>query len=335
VKVGVMGINYKSSDLSLREVIAKACERCLGSESAAAAKLNIVLLSTCNRTEIYFSDEDLAQAHSELLSLLREEVQVAFEHKIYSYFGIDCFAHLAKVAAGLDSQIVAETEIQRQVKGAYLNASLHRQLPSAIHFLFQKSLKISKSLRSNYPHLQTRVSLEDTLFNLSSLMLEEIQRRRIFFVGNSEINRKIIHHFKRKGAGEMSLCTRAPAMASELDSSVKVCDWSHLTSWSEYDIVICGTSQHHTLLSEEQLSPDKALSSRLIFDLSVPRNVDPKLGRHPQIALLNIEELGKLILKRQRDHVREFKNWEEKIQSAASFQLALFHEKESRTLAYA
>lgn len=334
MKVGVMGINYKSSDLTLREVLARACERCLGAESAVAAKLNIVLLSTCNRTEIYFSDDDLAEAHSELLSLLREEIQVAFEHKLYSYFGIDCFAHLAKVASGLDSQIVAETEIQRQVKGAYLNASLHRQLPSPVHFLFQKSLKISKGLRSSFPRLHTAASLEDTLFNLSSLMLDEIKKRRLFFVGNSEINRKIIHHFRRKGAENISLCTRAPAMAKEVDPSIQVYDWSHLPRWCEYDVVVCGTSQHHTLLTPDQLSSETPLASRLIFDLSVPRNVDLRLGRHPQIALFNIEELGELILKRQREHVREFKSWEEKIQTAAFFQLTLFQEKESRMLAY-
>jgi len=139
MRIAVLGINHKSSDLELREQLARVVQRSLLGESPIAEKLGLVVLSTCNRTEIYFSQEDLAAAHTELLAHLRSEIPVPFEHKLYSYFGADCFTHLALVTAGLDSLIPCETEIQRQVKMAYAHGCLYRKLPSAVHFLFQKS----------------------------------------------------------------------------------------------------------------------------------------------------------------------------------------------------
>ena len=150
MKIGMIGISTKSSELPLRELLAKACPKCLGGDSEAAAEYNVVLLSTCHRTEIYFSSEDLASTQTELLHVLRREIQEPFEHQIYSYFGIDCFVHLALVTAGMDSLILGESEIQRQVKMAYETACLYRALQSCLHFLFQKSLKIAQEARTGF-----------------------------------------------------------------------------------------------------------------------------------------------------------------------------------------
>src|SRR5690606_30288580 len=123
----------------------------------------IVILSTCNRAEIYFSGEDLAAVHSHLLSFLRAGVDVPFERTFYSFFGIDCFFHLCKVASGLDSAIFAESEIQGQVRVAYANA---KKLSSCLHFVFQKALKISKEIRS-YQHSQGSFQLYSALWRLA------------------------------------------------------------------------------------------------------------------------------------------------------------------------
>src|SRR3989344_5631616 len=100
LRVGVIGVNFKTAELPLREAIAKSAQSLAG-ERSLFFPCPTVLLSTCNRTEIYFSADDLAQVQSELLSLLRRQVAEPFEHRLYSYFGIDCFAHLCRVAAGL------------------------------------------------------------------------------------------------------------------------------------------------------------------------------------------------------------------------------------------
>src|SRR5207244_4328762 len=129
---------------SNREAIARAAQS-LSGEKGIFFQHPIVVLSTCNRTEIYFSAENLAEAHSDLLAHFRKQIEEPFEHRLYSYFGIDCFAHLCRVASGLDSAILAETEIQRQVKVAY---AAGRVLPSCLHYIFQKALKVSKGMRN-------------------------------------------------------------------------------------------------------------------------------------------------------------------------------------------
>src|SRR4051812_9744096 len=119
MRVGIVGINHKLADLKLRERLAKACQKRFGPFQAVHGDHHFILLSTCNRTEVYFSSDDLAATHSYLLSILRTDVEEEFDHKLYSYFGTDCFSHLTRVTSGLDSAIIAETEIQGQVKTAY------------------------------------------------------------------------------------------------------------------------------------------------------------------------------------------------------------------------
>lgn len=332
MRVGVIGINYKSSDLNLRELIAKRCQMCFSNESDEAARLCCVVLSTCNRTEIYFSAADLTEAHSDILHLLRQDISEPFEHALYSYFGSDCFLHLATVTAGMDSIILAESEIQRQVKIAYENALLHRFLPSVMHFIFQKSLKIGKKVRCSFPILQSKNTLESTLFDLAGHFVADMSEAAILFIGNSEINRKIIHFFKKKEKHRITVCTRGLMSAEELvqNYNIKTVDWSQLSHWKDYEIVICGTNRPDYLLKPEHISSDSR--TKIVFDLSLPRNVDPRLSRNPQITLMNIEELGQLIDKKRIIHLKEISASEELINSHVERYCALLHEKENRSV---
>ncbi|HSW87186.1 MAG TPA: glutamyl-tRNA reductase [Rhabdochlamydiaceae bacterium] len=328
MRVGLVGISYKSSDLYLRELLAKACQQCFGGESSHADRLNCVLLSTCNRTEVYFSAEDLAEAHSEILHLLRSWIDLPFEHKLYSYFGEDCFNHLALVTTGLDSVIIAESEIQRQVKEAYENACLYHHLPSCIHFMFQKSLKIGKWIRASSALVRTNVSLEGMIFELGQALFKNIKESSVLFIGNSEINRKIIRYFKLKGIDHLSLCTRGLVSAQEMSQEYRLhlLEWSNMSDWQDFDLVVCGTNQHEYLIHPGQMRYHPA-KNQVIFDLSMPRNVDPRLNRDPLITLLNIDELGRLIDKKQQWHQLEIIQSEEAIKKAVERQLELFDRK--------
>jgi glutamyl-tRNA reductase len=333
MKVGLIGISYKSSDLYLRELLAKACLICFGGESENAARLNCVLISTCNRTEIYFSSEDLAETHSGILHLLRSKVDLPFEHKLYSYFGEDCFNHLAMVTTGLDSVIIAESEIQRQIKEAYENACLYHSLPSCMHFMFQKSLKIGKSIRTSSSLVRANVSLEATIYELGHILFKEIKTSAVLFIGNSEINRKIIRYFKLKGIDNLSLCTRGIVSAHELSQEydLALLEWSKIPGWQGFDLVICGTNQHEYLIYPEQMGQTYPAKNKAIFDLSMPRNVDPRLSRDPLITLLNIEELGSFIDKKQQRHLVEIAQSEAYIRNAVERQLELFERKNAYT----
>lgn len=320
MRVAVLGINYKSADLAIREVFAKACVRRFASED----QFPCVLLTTCNRTEIYFSASNLTDTHTEILGILRQEITQPFEHHVYSYFGEDCFAHLAGVTTGLDSAVLAETEIQRQVKVAYEQAGLRCPLPSAIHFLFQKCLKLGKWMRTRCGSSFNQMSLEALIFHFMKIISPQ---GRVFFLGNSEINRKIINYLKSKGVDALSLCTRAPLSAKEFaeEKQISLVPWDSLSSWTQWDTVICGTNHDEYLIREEALQ--EGCTTRLILDLSLPRNADPRLGRHPQITLMNIEELGQVLHKKHQEYLEQVTSAQKEIRAAVEKQCALFQNK--------
>lgn len=276
VSVAVLGVNHKTAEIHLRERVACGVQNLSNNPFFPHP---IVILSTCNRTEIYFSSEDLAEAHSHLLSFLRCQIDVPFEQALYSFFGIDCFFHLCKVAAGLDSAIFAESEIQGQVRVAYARA---KRLPSSLHFVFQKALKISKEIRS-CQHAEGTVQLYRALWHLT-----EWRNRKILLVGFSQITRGLIAFLHRKEIYPLTLVTRSPDQVRI--EGVRAVDRSFLAEWGKYDVIVCGAK------SEEYLIQGKGSKTQVIFDLSVPRNVDPKT----EVKLYNIEEIHRFIKEQQK-----------------------------------
>lgn len=274
LSIGILGINYKTADLGLREAIARGAES-LSGEKALFFPYPTVLLSTCNRTEIYFSAEDLALAHSCLLAHLRAQIVEPFEHRLYSYFAIDCFVHLCRVTAGLDSAILAETEIQRQVKVAY---SKGRNLPSCLHYVFQKALKVSKEVRNQMDLRRGGPTLYGTLWQLAKW-----RKEKILLVGYSEINRGLISFLIHKGVENMTLCTRNPDQVAI--EGVQIVGRNILARWQEYDVIVCASKADNYLIH------GRGEKKHIIFDLSVPRNVDPKV----EALVYNIEQVNQLI----------------------------------------
>lgn len=328
MRIGVLGINYKLADLKLRELLAKACQRRFGPGHAIHGDHSLVLLSTCNRTEVYFSSKDLSETHSYLLQILRAEVKQEFDQKIYSYFGLDCFTHLCKVTAGLDSAILAETEIQGQVKSAYLTASMYQILPSAIHYLFQKALKISKQVRSQFNLGRGMPDLEHAIFQIGTQFFSEIKNTRILFIGASDINLKILCHFKEKGIHSISLCNRSFEHAERVAKkhSIAIFEWEKLSSWHTFDWILFGTKSPSYLVSSRNV-PEQ-LSRKLIMDLSVPRNVEPQIGR--EHALFNIDQVNRTLHSRKQKMFHFLEDAHSKIKISTQYHLNKFLEKNKK-----
>jgi glutamyl-tRNA reductase len=294
LQIGVIGINQKIADLTFRESIARAAVG-LSGEAALFFAHPIVLLSTCNRTEIYFGGDDLATAHSDILNYLRKQIPEAFEHRLYSYFGMDCFTHIGRVVSGLDSAIIAETEIQRQVKVAYAKGTEFSDLTSCMHYVFQKSLKIGKFIRTQFQLDRSSPTLAQSVWHLAKEVLGNLLDSRILLVGHSDMNRTMAAFLAGKGVSQMTLATQHPA--SVLPSCLAV-DREELGSWREYDLIICAASSDRYLISG---SSDRR---QAVFDLSVPRNVDPDLAGD-KLVLYNIEGVNKWMEQKQALQVEQ------------------------------
>lgn len=327
MQIGVLGISHQSAGIQMRELVSKAAQARLSSEREFYP-FSFVVLSTCHRTEVYFSAINLAEAHSRILNELREFIVIPFEHKIYSYFGLDCFLHLAHVASGLDSIIIGESEIQRQVKVAYEKAQLESELPGSLHFLFQKCLKMGKEVRSKIIPIPGGISIEKVIFNTNRLLLKDWKSNPLFFIGNSEVNRRVMIYFKERGLNEISLCTRSEHSGREFSSKwgIRIFPWSAISCWKDFSLVVCGSNVSEYLIQNVQGS----FRTQLIFDLGVPRNVDPMVGKHPKLTLLNMEEIGQMLGRQQSENLKEWGQAEqlilEKVQGYyARFQARLYH----------
>lgn len=334
LRVGVLGINHKLADLKLRELLAKTCQRRFSPEMSLHN--DFVLLSTCNRTEIYFCSEELTETHSYLLGILRQDVLDAsqdFDQKLYSYFGYDCFLHLCRVTAGLDSAIIAETEIQGQVKGAYERTLAFGRLPFELHYLFQKSLATGKKVRSVLPAKPGLPDIEHAILQTGQHLFKKPQQAKILFIGASEINQRILNFFKTKHMAELTLCNRSIDKGQSIANlhDVSFACWEEITRWHAYDWIVLGTKASEHLITYDQM-PECLTGRKLLIDLSVPRNVDPVLGQHPNITLLNIDQINRRLKIRRKNMHLSLHVAEELITKTVNQHIDCFQKKENNRL---
>lgn len=298
MQVGVIGINYKTASLQSREALAKKenwlIRQCLSSCS-------IVCLSTCNRFELYFSLEDLAPFSEQLLQLLLQSAPGLSRENVYTYFDLDCFTHLARVAAGLDSAVFAESDIQRQVKSAYRRAAEPYTLSSSMHFLFQKSLKVAKLLRRN-DRIYSRVpDMNTVIWETIQNSFHSKQNFEVSLVGYSEINKRIMRFFHQKPKVDLFLYTRYASNAKlQFNEDCTVLPWSEIQSALHSDVIISAAKRENPIFNAAFFRNINCKKLPLIFDLSVPRNVDPGcIQAIRNLDVYNIDELDRLVQRRQ------------------------------------
>ena len=257
-------------------------------------------------------------------------IEEEFEHKIYSYFGSDCFFHLARVTAGVDSALIGETEIQGQVKRAYETAHAYRPLASELHFLVSKVFEDRQGDPLLLSILFGLPSIEEAIHHVATGLFGNILKKKILFVGLSEINHKIFARFKKIGCRNLFLCNRSHDKALEVarKEAVNHLPWEQLAQWPYFDFAIFGTKCPHFLVTRDHLKIES--TCRLVIDLSVPRNVDPKIGRHP-ITLLNVDQLNKAIDRKRKLKALDLARIETQcIAQSVTTQLSLFRRREAQ-----
>lgn len=317
LQIGVLGVNFKTASLDLREKIYRQV-RSFEEEKDFFLHSAVIVLSTCNRTEIYFAGDDLLRIHSDLLSFFRLTLETPFEPYFYSYFGLDCFTHLCRVSSGLDSAIVAETEIQRQVKVAYSRASEDTLLPSSLHYIFQKALKVGKEVRNQFVPSFLSSSLFNVIWRISKEFFNGLSTQKILFVGYSDLNRQLISAFLRRECKNLTLCTQNPESFSLSD--VQLVHRDALKDWRSYSLIISASKADRYLIS----GPGE--KGKLLFDLSVPRNVDPFIGFSSQ--LYNMEQINAILKAHRKESAIHFSEADQFVKSTAKRLAQIYRDKQ-------
>jgi len=311
MKLFAAGISHKTASVELREQLAVKQSamvdlafmlKCFGHLD------EIVLLSTCNRVEIYGTTRQATGHIKSLLRLLCPEPRDLDRH-IYLCEGAAAVRHLVRVAAGLDSMVLGETEIIGQVKNAYEMARNAGLTGRVLNRLFQKAFQATKEIRTLTGIGRGTVSIKSTAIDV--IGKNDLSQQSIMILGAGEMAESCVRALVKKGAKSILVSNRSFDRALDLATRCggeAVCFGYCLFEMRDVDVVIAATSSGETLLGDDDVENlMKARRNRplLLIDLSVPRNIDPAVGGLENVALYNIDDLEGLarqgVLGRERE----------------------------------
>src|SRR5829696_5648120 len=297
----VLGLHHRSAPLELLERTTVAAERLpkvlaglVGREDVREA----VVLSTCNRTEVYASVErfhpgvgDLRDAISELAYTAPEELA---DH-VYTYHDTAAVAHLFTVAAGLDSALLGESEILGQVRRAWEVAALEGASGPTLNQLFRHAVEVGKRVRHQTGIGRRLTSLSSAAVALAGERLGGLAGRRALVLGAGAMGERIATVAAARGASVVvanRTLDRALAVAARVGGqAVGLLELP--TALAEVDVVLTSTGAPTVLVERAELEPVVARRTEplLVVDVAVPRDVDPAVGSLPGVTLLDMDDL--------------------------------------------
>jgi len=298
----VIGLNHRTAPVEVRERLSFSNEQArefltkLRSKPGVSA---VVLLSTCNRTEFYmfFTNEIARTAVIEVLCRRAGLEFSELKRYLYVYTENDCVRHLFRVAAGLDSMVLGETQILGQVKDAYQLALEAGTTGSYFNALFQQALAVGKRVRTETGIDKNPVSVSYAAVELAKQNLGSIEGRNVLVVGAGKMSELTVKHLVANGVTGVIVSNRSFERAEELASRFggRAVRFDELYRWMERaDIVIsCTGASHHVIHAREMAAVMAKRRGAKIFmiDIAVPRDVEPAVATLPGIVLFDIDAL--------------------------------------------
>ena len=318
--LAVVGVSHHTAPVEARERFAfgnAEAIRALGSLREDAGLREAVLVSTCNRTELYFhpaTDPAALEAGVAVLRNKAEGIEGSPDRYLYQKQGLDSVRHLYCVSAGLDSMVLGEAEIQGQVKVAYELATRVPVKPSmagpVLHRLFQTALSVGGRVRSETTIGQGAASVATVAVELAGKIFGSLESRRALILGAGANAELVAEALTRHGMRGILVANRtherAVDMAERLEGAA--IPYDDLPSrLEEVDILVTSTAAPHAVLSLEAVRgalPQGRGRPLLIIDLAVPRDVEPAVGSEPNVFLYNVDDLREIVddtLDRRKD----------------------------------
>ncbi|GGL74618.1 glutamyl-tRNA reductase [Deinococcus aerolatus] len=295
----VVGLNHHSAPVEVRE---RAAVRA-GEEDALLAHLSrhareVMLLATCNRTEVY-----LAGLSGDPLSAFQGAWGHALEDHLYSHSGEEAVTHLYRVASGLDSLVIGETQIQGQVKRAWQAANARGLSGPLLNKIAQGALAAGKRVRTETGLSDSVVSVSSAAVELAELALGGLAGRTALIIGAGETAELTLTHLRAAGIEDVIVVNRtaerARQLAARLGGRVCAAEFLH-EALPEADVVIASSAAPHYVLNGEAVAA--ALAARgsgdrpmFFIDISVPRILDPDIAAVRGAHLLNLDDLTAVV----------------------------------------
>lgn len=316
--VVVIGLSHRSSPVTVRE-------RFAFSEARIPATLQLlrdsgiadeaVILSTCNRVELYAATSlEPPKAFAALQDFLVKihDYRDPLTDEIYTFGEPQSLQHLFKVASGLDSMVLGETEILGQLKKAYDLALQYKHTGGRLNKAFQRAFNVAKQIRTETNIQRGSVSVGSVAVELAEKIFGELTNHDVMVIGAGDTSEKTARALLSRGARGIVVTNRshdkAVALATELGGRAVAFDqWA--TEFPTIDIVVSSTSAPHYVLDRARLDPlMKTRRNRpiLLIDIAVPRDIEPEVNFMDNVYLYNIDDLQAIAddyLKQRKEEV--------------------------------
>lgn len=303
----VVGVNHRTAPVELRERLSfseHSLGNCLARLNNYPAIEGSVILSTCNRTEIYAATRELDEGLNAIWDFLSHKSGVGIsEIKNYTYTHTlyDTIRHLFRVAAGLDSMILGETQILGQVRHAYQLACQHGATNRVLNTLFQQAITVGKRVRTETGIDQNAVSISYAAVELARQKFKDLSGRSVLVIGAGKISELTARHLVANGVSGVIVSNRSYQRAVDLAAHFngRAVKFDQLFQCiGKADIVISCTAASHYVVRLNDVA--EAIACRqgrglMMIDIAVPRDIDPAVGQLPGVTLYDIDDLQQVV----------------------------------------
>jgi glutamyl-tRNA reductase len=308
MKLRLVGCSHQHASVAVRERLAFSptqAEAALGRLRAKFPASEAVLLSTCNRIELYTASQEAERAptHEEVVEFLAEfhglDPQEIFGD-LFERTGEDAVRHLFAVAASLESMVVGEPQILAQVKQAYELASESRTAGPLTHQVFQAALGVAKRVATETGVNEKRVSIPSVaVAEFARRIFERFDDKRVLVIGAGEMGEETLRYLKAEGAIDVTVVNRSFERAEELAArwQGRARPWEQLLpALIEADLVVSTTGAQLPvvgLAEYRRIEPARYQRPLFVLDLAMPRDFDPAIGECLGVYLYSIDDLKK------------------------------------------
>lgn len=299
----VIGINHRTSPVTLLEKLMiqePAMPNALSSLTDNSDIREAVVLSTCNRTEVYVVAERFHGAYDEIrqfLSTTSGMEEDAIVPHLYSQFDDDAIKHLFEVTSGLDSAVLGETEIIGQVRDAWEIAMNQGASRTALNSLFRHALEVGKRARTETAISRSTASMSHAAVEMAEDILGSLDGKNVLVVGAGEMGEGVATALVREGASHITVINRTESRGTALAEKVgaKVARFEDLNNeLGRADVVIACTGAGvpvitTALMSEVRMGSESPI---LIVDIALPRDAEAEVGELPGVTLRDLDDLS-------------------------------------------
>ncbi|MCX5805902.1 MAG: glutamyl-tRNA reductase [Proteobacteria bacterium] len=312
----VFGLNHNTAPIDIREKLYIPEESIPDTLSRikTAGIHEAVIVSTCNRTEIYFCTND----QEESLNIIHDTLFIDFSIKqdwisnyTYCFEDEDAYRHLFLVASGLDSMVIGEPQILGQIKDAYRTATLQNATGFFLDKTFHKTFNVAKRIRTETRIGYNPISISSMAIELSKNIFGELHKKKILVIGVGEMCEIALKYFRKEGLNEIFIANRTFQHAQNLSEEIigTPCLFQEIPELlTKVDMVLSSTGSEKPIIDKTLVHTvmKKRKNKPLFFiDIALPRDVDPEVNDFENVYLYDIDDLKELSQKHISDRVKE------------------------------